>query len=266
MPIPRSLLPVTLVALVACGGPNANAPQDTPVAPTSDTDPWAYEPVQQATAHERGVEALHAGRHREAIAWFDRAIEETDGAAVYADRAVARLAVSEPLEALADAAAAVDRAPTARHRLNQANIQVRCGLFAEAETTLRSLLEANPDERDAQLSLAILLAETDRADDAATLLVELVDADRRDADAWNVLGIARERAGDPPGAIDAYNRALGADGEHLDAMRNLGMAQLRAGDDRHAARTLERYLRNAPYDAVDRGVIQGRLDRLRDAQ
>ncbi|HZM69387.1 MAG TPA: tetratricopeptide repeat protein [Candidatus Cryosericum sp.] len=64
------------------------------------------------------------------------------------------------------------------------------------------------------------------------------------------LGRLQAIAGDAPGAVASFRKALGSDPRHLDARRGLAQAMLRSGDARGAGEEFRRLLRMAPQDAL----------------
>ncbi len=258
-----TFLGLSLALLTACGG--ANPPASA--LQTTATTPAATTPAREARRQpvNRGLAALERSRFREAISWFDEALDgDPNNADALTNRAVAHLAVSEPNRALEDATAAAALSNAPHVALNLANIQIRVGLFDLAEPALRTLVADPTVGQSARLLLGIVLVETGRLDDASEVLGSLQSQQPESADVLNALGVAYERIGQLEQAVGFYDRAIGADPEHLAAWRNLGMAHARRGDDTNAERALERYLLTAPFDSIDRGVVQGRLDRLRN--
>jgi len=61
---------------------------------------------------------------------------------------------------------------------------------------------------------------------AIPLLQQVVAKDARNADAFNLLGFATRKSGDPNGSLQYYNQALSIDPKHVGAMEYLGEAYL----------------------------------------
>ena len=223
-------------------------------------------PHQSVTALERGLEAMHRGRLREAIAWFDRAVHaEPNDADALMNRAVAKLALNLNEGAMEDAARAVEIDGGPSSTLLQAMVQTRLGYYRLAEPSLQALREGEGvDQRAVLLLLSIVLTEQARGVEAVEMLQQYIDAFGGDAALFNGLGIALERAGEDERATNAYEAALDADPEHIETWRNFGMLMLNSGFHDEAARALERYLLLAPMGTLDREAVQSRLDRLRD--
>ncbi len=82
--------------------------------------------------------------------------------------------------------------------------------------------------------------------------------------AWNELGVALHRLGQPAAALDAWQHAVDLDGKLLDALWNLGLNAAGQGRPQQARRALARFLELAPeqgYEA-DREKARGLLRSL----
>ena len=66
--------------------------------------------------------------------------------------------------------------------------------------------------------------------DAQAAFAELTQADPTDAEAWFGLGLARQDAGDRPGAVAAFRQALACRPGWHEAALNLGIAAQETGD------------------------------------
>jgi predicted TPR repeat methyltransferase len=75
----------------------------------------------------------------------------------------------------------------------------------------RLILSSGDPTVDRRFEWARALMAEGNAPDAAALLVEAVERAGHYAPGWFLLGEAREAAGDPAGAIEAYERALDLD-------------------------------------------------------
>jgi len=61
---------------------------------------------------------------------------------------------------------------------------------------------------------------------AMPLLQQVVAKDPKNADAYNLMGFATRKSGDPNGALQYYNTALGIDPKHIGAHEYIGEAYL----------------------------------------
>lgn len=209
---------------------------------------------------ERGIEAAHAGRFRAAAGWFDESIarEESVEAALH-NRAIVRAAQGRYDDAIRDGLDAVAHNDRPITRLALAGIQLRAGLPDAALTTLEPVGDEVPA---AAVLRALSHALAGDAELAASMLRAALETSELGASDLNNLGILAEQVGDATAAEDLYNRAIGSDPDGYHAWRNLGMLLMREGDAANAERALRRYLELAPDSVSDRGVIQGRADRL----
>lgn len=248
-----------LALLVAACGGRQTAPTQSGDTP-ENAEPEAEDPRRSAMS--RGIEAAEAGRFRAAAGWFDEAIARgEDRGDALLNRSVIFAAQGRWDLAVADAQEAVNAGAGDDARLVLAGIQVRAGLVGAADAELRLLQESNTDAR---ILRAVALSTRGQHAEAQEILRTL-SADQLDATGLNTLGIVAERLGDFDAAVDFFDRAIGADDSACQPWRNLGMLLIRQGqDDPAAARALVRYLALAPEGVADRGVIEGRIARLRE--
>ena len=84
------------------------------------------------------------------------------------------------------------------------------GAREEAHALLAPLVASSPSAA-VLVSFGALAVETGRGDEALPVLERAVAADARNPRAWDNLGTARKRGGEPEGAADAYARAVALD-------------------------------------------------------
>ncbi len=254
-----ALIAYLSLAALACGGRQAAVPDAS--ANIEEVTPTEEEPRAHRSAMSRGIEAAAAGRFRAAAGWFDEAIARgEDAAEAFTNRAVAYAAQGRWGLAISDAEVAIEEGGGEHARTVLLGIQVRAGLVDAAV----SVPISEPTATDLLVLRAIALSAQGEQSAAQEVLHTVPNA-QLDAAALNTLGIVSERLGDFDAATDFYNRAIGADTEAYEPWRNLGMLLTRQGeDDAAAARALERYLVLAPREAMDRGVIEGRVATLRE--
>ncbi|HZQ01730.1 MAG TPA: tetratricopeptide repeat protein [Reyranella sp.] len=75
---------------------------------------------------------------------------------------------------------------------------------------------------------------------ALPLLQQVVAKNSKNADAYNLMGYATRKSGDPNGALQYYNTALGLDPKHLGAHEYVGEAYLQLGKLDQAEQELAR--------------------------
>ena len=107
----------------------------------------------------------------------------------------------------------------------------------------RLILSSGDPTVDRRFEWARALMEEGNAPDAAALLVEAVERAGHYAPAWFLLGEAREAAGDPEGAIEAYGRTVALDpadtlGARLRLARLGGVSPAEGGMSEAYVRTL----------------------------
>jgi tetratricopeptide (TPR) repeat protein len=83
-------------------------------------------------------------------------------------------------------------------------------------------------------------------DEARQNLETALRLGKRHARAWNALGVAWMRLGDPAKAIDAWERCLEMNPEQFDALYNVGRVAGQLGDWKKARQALERFVATAP--------------------
>ena len=255
------LLCILILGLGACGGRQPTAP----AAGDGDSVTNESSPERQhASALERGIAAAQIGRYRAAAGWFDESIDRDESIPESLhNRAIVRAAQGRYDDAIADAVAAIEADGGDDALLTLAGIQVRANLFDAALPHLRGLAGGS-HEPEASSLLAVALTATGNPDEAQEILRGAGDRHALDAAALNNLGLVSEQLGDFTGARDLYDRSIGADPEHYEAWRNLGMLLVRLGENAAARHALQEYLALSPDGVADRGVVEGRVARLRE--
>lgn len=79
---------------------------------------------------------------------------------------------------------------------------------------------------DANYASAKAMIEAKNYAGALPLLQQVVAKDPKNADAYNLMGFATRKSGDPNGALQYYNAALGLDPKHIGAHEYIGEAYL----------------------------------------
>jgi tetratricopeptide (TPR) repeat protein len=95
------------------------------------------------------------------------------------------------------------------------------GKYAEAESALRALVEANPDNHFAWDRLALCLMRMDRHREALALLERVLAASPGNADTWSHLGACRLVTGELDKALAAFTHALELDPNHVQSLGGL---------------------------------------------
>ena len=118
-------------------------------------------------------------------------------------------------------------------RANLGNLYASLGQNEAAVEAYQAALAAMPEFRAARLGLARTLIALDDAEGAMAEAATLVERSANDAEAWTVLGSARQLAGDNEDAEDAFRKALGIAPGYVVARHNLGalLAQLSRSEE-----------------------------------
>lgn len=164
---------------------------------------WAQAPTREAA-----VRAAREGRYDEAIDSLRRLRVPGGDRRVDDDLAVVLSWAGRQDEALAvfEASGPSNAAPAyLRAAMIQAYRDRR--RFADAERLAREGMALGLAERIWSRQLALVFADTGRAEEAERLLAPLLDADPQDADAWLARAYAAARGGDRFGALRSYGEA-----------------------------------------------------------
>ena len=127
------------------------------------------------------------------------------------------------------------------------------GRPAEALPVFARVLELDPSNAVAYQNTGISLLMLNRADEARQNLEAALRLGKRHARAWNALGVAWMRLGDPKKAIDAWQQCLEINPEQYDALYNVGRVAGQVGDWKTARVALERLRREGAAEAVRPG-------------
>jgi tetratricopeptide (TPR) repeat protein len=146
---------------------------------------------------------------------------------------------------------------SARARYELGRELLRAGQAAQAIVHLRLAVRARPDDNAALYVLARALRSAGQVGEAEETAARMGDLRRRteqadqhafEASRLNNEGVALERSGSLPAAIERYASALERDPLNTVFRRNLGLALCRAGRWREGADELREVLRLDPND------------------
>jgi Flp pilus assembly protein TadD len=131
---------------------------------------------------------------------------------------------------------------TRRCRARWAAVLVLVGALAAPATALADgdRTPAPGKTQDAASTQAVRAIEAGQFKAAIPLLEGVVARDERNADAYNWLGYAVRKDGDPARAIPIYQKALAIDPKHRGAHEYIGEAYLMVGDLASARQHLAR--------------------------
>lgn len=114
--------------------------------------------------------------------------------------------------------------------LRAAHAHLADGRLADAERSLRAVLDAAPHEPSAAMSLAALLVRTQRAREAADLLHATAGAHPNRPDVWFMLGATQAAAGLVHQAVESLTRTIALAPSMPHPYAVLGTIYLGAGD------------------------------------
>ncbi|HXO26626.1 MAG TPA: sulfatase-like hydrolase/transferase [Thermoanaerobaculia bacterium] len=141
------------------------------------------------------------------------------------------------------------------------------GRQQEAAAALRRALAIAPDDAAAYEEQGMVELRRERWGAARASCERALKLNDQLPRAWNYLGVALYKVGEPAAALDAWQRAVDLDGSLLDALWNLGTNAAGQGRPEQARRALVRFLELAPAKdyQVDREKARGLLRRLEAA-
>lgn len=178
-----------------------------------------------AALYEKGVAALDAGRHADAIAALEEALKRNPGD------------------------------PSTLFALGEAASQI--GLHQAAARFFQEVLNVAPERYDATVSLARALAALMRHGDAIEVLRQALSRTPEHAGLWLALGNAVRETGDIDNAVTFYREALRLNPDSIEARGNLADLVFDAGEVTEALALYDDALRRAPNHAqlhVNRGL------------
>lgn len=205
-----------------------------------------------ATARRRfGIALIHAGRHDEGIALFERAVASDPSPRNQLDLALAQTAAAR----LDDAAATYERllgiAPgdaVALHNLG--NLALRKGDLAQAEARYRAALESDPAYLLAQAHLGDVLRQSGRYEEAYRAYEAVLELEPRGAlevsamdDALYRLASLDLQMGAPQRAAQLLAELLRANPEHAHAYYAMGQALMQLGHTEQARQAFDAHVR-----------------------
>lgn len=125
------------------------------------------------------------------------------------------------------------------------------GSLSLAEQLLRSALALDPAHWLANYTLAVVLQDGGRHDEALPLYAQAVAARPEHVKAWNNYGVALQYAGQREQALAAFRRALAVDPAHAGALANLSGLLAELGEVDQARELLAPYCNAEAPGALD---------------
>lgn len=193
---------------------------------------------------ERAVRLFERGAWEQALAAFDRALDEAPrDTEVHNYRARALDALGRPEDALRaiEHALAIDPCNVADLR-NRALLRRRLGRLTEALADFDALLKRDPNDVDVLIRRAHTLAELERREEGLSSAEHALKLRPNDLTALNARGIVLERLGRYQEALADFERMLAVCPNDPDAINNRGMIQARCGQFTEALESYSRSL------------------------
>jgi cytochrome c-type biogenesis protein CcmH/NrfG len=116
-----------------------------------------------------------------------------------------------------------------------------------------------PKAVDPNFAQAKAMVEARNYPAAIPQLQQAVAKDPRNADAWNLLGYATRKSGNPSGALQYYNQALQLDPKHLGAHEYVGEAYLMLDQPQQAEQHLARLDQLCIFGCVEYRMLKSAI-------
>ena len=132
------------------------------------------------------------------------------------------------------------------------------GRPAEALPVFARIIEIDPSNAVAYQNTGIALLKLDRVDEARQNLEAALRLGKRHTRAWNALGVAWLRLGQPQKAIETWERCLEINPDQYDALYNVGRVAGQIHDWKKARAALERFVATAPPRQYGKDIAEVR--------
>ena len=198
-------------------------------------EPIVGQVLDAARMNEKGVCFARLDRNREALPWYDRALEYDPGlVTAWINKGVALAALQEWTGALT----CYDQAIELDDRESKAwfNKGIALRALGELERALHAYdraLEIDPQDKHALVNKALVLHKLDRPQDAIAACKRALAIDDRLPEAWYNKGVAHGMLHEYPDAIHCYRNAV-AQGNMKQAWCNMGNAHAALEDPEEA--------------------------------
>ena len=168
--------------------------------------------------------------------------------------------IDEAVVAYEAIAAAAPQIPLVHYKLAAA--YKKKGDTAKAEAAFRKSIELDPGFVDGYVSLATLLAESGKRDQAIEVVRQGAAANEKSGRLPYALGVLEVGAGDNAAAREAFLKAESLDPQDLGIQFQLATVALNMNDRAEAVARLEKYIAAAPPTAPDVAVAKSLLAAL----
>jgi tetratricopeptide (TPR) repeat protein len=132
------------------------------------------------------------------------------------------------------------------------------GRPADALLIFARAIEIDPAGADGYQNTGIALLKLDRAAEARDQLEAALRFGKRHARAWNALGVAWLKLGDPGKAVKAWEQCTALNPEQYDALYNIGRVAGQMKDWKKARTALEKFVATAPAKQYDKDIAEVR--------
>ena len=168
--------------------------------------------------------------------------------------------VDEAVAAYEALATSAPQIPLIHQRLGAA--YKKRGDAAKAEASYRKSIELEPGFVDGRVSLATLLAETGRPDEAIEVVRQGAAANEESGRLQYALGVLQLGQGQNAAAKESFLMAEALDPQNFDTQFHLATVALNLNDQAEAVARLQKYLAAAPPSAPDAAVAKSLLAAL----
>jgi len=220
------------------------------------------QPPAGDAAFRRGLAFLQGGKPEEALSHLAEAVEQSSDNARYRGVYAQALWDLKKLdEALDQAGIAAHLAPS-QYRLVYARFLAHASKPEAAAREYEALLTADPRSFDVLREAGAAYGEAKAFSKAAECLRRATELRQDDVEAQRGLGWALEKAGDPKGAIDAYQKALTLSPGVPETRGRLAELLFDQGRKEEAIRTYQEGIARDPGSALMQRGLGGAFDRL----
>ena len=133
------------------------------------------------------------------------------------------------------------------------------GAFARGNDPAPSSSSSAKPAGDPAYGNAKAMIEAKRYREAIPLLQQVVAKDPKNADAYNLLGYATRKSGDPNGSLQYYTTALQIDPKHLGANEYIGEAYLMLDKPQQAEQHLARLDQLCMFGCVEYRTLKAAI-------
>ena len=173
----------------------------------------------------KGIALIQLGRYREAVTYFDRALELDESSVDWNGKGLALSRMDLPEEALVCYERAIKLAPRLVEAwTNKGDVLSQLGKNKEAVACCDKALKISPGDTFTWVMKGDLLAKLGNYDGSLACYDKALEIDRKYAVAWSKKGIALAEMKMHDEAINCYDRVLEIDPRHIEAWAGKGIS------------------------------------------